>query len=230
MRNLTLPWRQQIFAAYFINFPELPHLELAISDDQFQKLLFAENFDKDGYELNALEQAYHIANGVPLSNHLGHCSCSQPWIIQLKDHGYIKLDRGCIRLDHSFCSVRYSYRGAAREQLETNLQHNPNLAKLLNIRAKYGLDVSIDFVSPNMCFELLHIEVDEFEIGEIYKTIDILENRILKFDFLAFADKLNECRSVWYSLSSDKQSDYKAHLFGWNQAFENLKVFRPSLN
>lgn len=179
------------------------------------------DFDKDGYEVPAfLEREYYLAQGVKLNHEIQyHVAPVQPWYIDEED-----AEQGLV-LDHCMLLTRYAFAGAARHQLELAVDDRPILQKLLNIKPKYGIDFSLDYVSKDIVMEVIHIEQDFNTLQEANEAKERLEHIIENTDWLQGAHDLIKCKHEWEHLSSDDHSDYKAQFFGWHRAFDNLKVF-----
>jgi len=180
-------------------------------------------FDKDGYELNKIEQHFYAANNVDISEkHLYHTANHLTWFKQTQDikHGPI--------LDHSLINTRWAYGGEARSQIRHHTEHNSLLNKLLTIKPKWGLDFSLDWVDNEVCFELFHIELDRFDRDEVIEYKEKAEAIVLNTDWIDAGQLVKEKRDEWQNLSSDDQSDWKARYFGWHRAFDNRKVYTKS--
>lgn len=181
-------------------------------------------FDKDGYELNKLEQLFYQANAVDISEkHLYHTANHLTWYKQQSNNDYGPI------LDHSLINTRWAYAGQAREQIQDNQSKYPLLSKLLTIVPKFGIDFSLDWVDNDICFELFHIELDRFDRDEIIRYKIKAESIIENTDWIAAGKILKQDYHKWQTLSSDDQSDYKAHYFGWHRAFDNRKVFQSRI-
>jgi hypothetical protein len=177
-------------------------------------------FDKDGYELTPIEQMYHEANGIDISErHLYHTANHRTWFSDEESS-----TMGAV-LDHSLLATRSAYDGEAREQLERVAKLNPLISKLLSIRPKWGFDISIDYVCLDQCIELFHIEYDFDCLDKAKEAKQSAESRIIGIDWNDCAERVLQQKSKWAHLNSDDQADWKAKYFGWDRAFENLKVF-----
>ena len=202
------------------NFTDSPYLTKPIERLQVETLPF-KDFDKDGYEVpTPLEYLHYEANGVELNREIQyHIAPVQEWYtdIESSEHGLV--------LDHCMLLTRYAFAGEAREQLVEVSKNRPILQKLLNIKPKWGIDFSLDYVTHNIVMEVIHIEQDFDSINAAQDAKNRLESIIDNTDWYDGAMKLWTKRDEWMHLSSDDQSDYKAQFFGWHRAFDNRKVF-----
>ena len=197
-----------------------PYLRKPISRQQVEILPF-KDFDKDGYEVpTPLEQLHYEANNINLNREIQyHVAPVQEWYTDLEssEHGLV--------LDHCMLLTRYAFAGEAREQLIEVSKNRPILQKLLNIKPKYGIDFSLDYVTHDIVMEVIHIEQDFDNIDAANEAKDRLESIIDNTDWYDGAMRLYQRKDEWINLSSDDHSDYKAQFFGWERAFDNKKVF-----
>ena len=197
-----------------------PYLTNPIARRLVETLPF-KDFDKDGYEVpTPLEHLHYEANDVELNREIQyHIAPVQEWYtdIEQSEHGLV--------LDHCMLLTRYAFAGAAREQLEEVKQHRPILQKLLNIKPKWGIDFSLDYVTHDIVMEVIHIEQDFDSLESAQDAKERLEKIINNTDWYDGAMRLYQRRDEWINLSSDDHSDYKAQFFGWERAFDNKKVF-----
>jgi hypothetical protein len=179
------------------------------------------DFDKDGYEVpTPLEHLHYEANDVELNREIQyHIAPVQEWYtdIEQSEHGLV--------LDHCMLLTRYAFEGAAREQIKEVCANRPILQKLLNIKPKWGIDFSLDFVTHDIVMEVIHIEQDFTTVEDALDAKERLENIIDNTDWYDGAMQLYQRKEEWINLSSDDHSDYKAQFFGWERAFDNKKVF-----
>ena len=204
----------------FSEFTNNPYLTIPIERLKVETLPF-KDFDKDGYEVpTPLEYLHYEANGIELNRKIQyHIAPVQEWYYDLEssEHGLV--------LDHCMLLTRYAFAGEAREQLIEVSKNRPILQKLLNIKPKWGIDFSLDYVTHNIVMEVIHIEQD-FDSVEAAQDAKIkLESIIDNTDWYDGAMTLWTKRDEWMNLSSDDHSDYKAQFFGWHRAFDNRKVF-----
>jgi len=203
-----------------IEFTDNPYLKTPIAR-QLVETLPLKDFDKDGYEVpTPLEYLHYEANGIELNREIQyHIAPVQEWYtdIESSEHGLV--------LDHCMMLTRYAFAGEARQQIEEVCQHRPILQKLLNINPKWGIDFSLDYVTKDVCMEVIHIEQDFTNLDQANEAKHKLEQIIENTDWYDGAMMLYARRDEWINLSSDDHSDYKAQFFGWHRAFDNRKVF-----
>ena len=201
-------------------FTENPYLTKPISRQQVETLPF-KDFDKDGYEVpTPLEWLHYEANNIELNREIQyHIAPVQEWYTDTEssEHGLV--------LDHCMLLTRYAFAGEAREQLIEVSKNRPILQKLLNIKPKWGIDFSLDYVTHDVVMEVIHIEQDFDNLEEAQDAKERLEYIINDTDWYDGAMRLWQRRDEWLNLSSDDHSDYKAQFFGWHRAFDNKKVF-----
>lgn len=197
-----------------------PYLRKPIARHQVENLPF-KDFDKDGYEVpTPLEWLHYEANGIELNREIQfHIAPVQEWYrdIEQSEHGLV--------LDHCMLLTRYAFADDAREQIVEVCQNRPILQKLLNIKPKWGIDFSLDFVTHDIVMEVIHIEQDFDSIEDAQDAKERLESIIDNTDWYDGAMRLYQRKDEWINLSSDDHSDYKAQFFGWERAFDNKKVF-----
>jgi len=201
-------------------FNNYPYLTKPITRQKVETLPF-KDFDKDGYEVpTPLEWLHYEENGVELNREIQfHIAPVQEWYTDLEqsEHGLV--------LDHCMLLTRYAFAGEAREQIQEVSKNRPILQKLLNIKPKWGIDFSLDFVTHDIVMEVIHIEQDFDNLEEAKEAKERLEQIIDNTDWYDGAMQLYKRKDEWINLSSDDHSDYKAQFFGWARAFDNKKVF-----
>ena len=201
-------------------FPDNPYLTTSITQLDTENLSLRD-FDKDGYEVPApLEIAYYDANNINLNREIQyHIAPVQEWYTDLEQS-----EQGLV-LDHCMLLTRYAFAGEAKEQLQEVSKNRPIIQKLLNIKPKWGVDFSLDFVTHDIVMEVIHIEQDFDNLDAANEAKFKLEQIIDNTDWYDGAMQLYKRKHEWENLSSDDHSDYKAQFFGWERAFDNKKVF-----
>jgi hypothetical protein len=201
-------------------FTNNPYLTKPIERHLVENLPF-KDFDKDGYEVpTPLEHLHYEANSVELNREIQyHIAPVQEWYqdTEQSEHGLV--------LDHCMLLTRYAFAGDARQQIEEVSKNRPILQKLLNIKPKWGIDFSLDYVTHDIVMEVIHIEQDFDSIEKAQEAKNRLEHIIDNTDWYDGAMSLYQRKDEWINLSSDDHSDYKAQFFGWERAFDNKKVF-----
>jgi len=201
-------------------FTNNPYLTTPIERHLVETLPF-KDFDKDGYEVpTPLEHLHYEINNVELNRKIQfHIAPVQEWYydIEQSEHGLV--------LDHCMLLTRYAFGGEAREQIKEVCKNRPILQKLLNIKPKWGIDFSLDYVTHDIVMEVIHIEQDFDNVESAYEAKQRLEHIIDNTDWFDGAMRLFQRKDEWENLSSDDHSDYKAQFFGWERAFDNKKVF-----
>ena len=201
-------------------FTSNPYLTIPIQRHLVETLPF-KDFDKDGYEVpTPLEHLHYEANGIELNREIQyHIAPVQEWYTDTEQS-----ENGLV-LDHCMLLTRYAFADAARQQIEEVCKHRPILQKLLNIKPKWGIDFSLDYVTHDNVMEVIHIEQDFDNVEDALSAKERLENIIDNTDWYDGAMQLYKRKDEWINLSSDDHSDYKAQFFGWARAFDNKKVF-----
>lgn len=169
-------------------------------------------FDQNGYDLSPIEQEYARYNQPPNldvvehRNHK-HISLQRNWITQeSKLSGYV--------LNHSFILERKAFEGPALEQLKRFAQRNHLLRKVINMKSKWGLDFSLDYVNENEAFEIFHYEYDSFNYSDINPIKNRVENMIANTNFDEVAQTLSQRKNEWINLEFFEQSHWKCQYFG----------------
>lgn len=202
-----------------VSFPSYPYFTQPIPEYILETMPL-DYFDKDGYEVpNKLERIYYDLEGITLNNKIQyHIAPVKQWYIDNN-----KTEQGFI-LDHAMILYRYGFAQGAREQLERVAAKRPILQKLLNIKPKWGIDFSLDYVDRNGVLEVIHIEQDFYNVNDAINAKKKLERIVEVTEWTTAVTNLRLMKDKWMHLSSDDQSDYKAQFFGWHRAFDNRKV------
>jgi len=166
-------------------------------------------FDQNGYDLTVLEQHYAYSNYVKPRLHKDHIrAVKQDWFTQYN------VIEGAV-LNHSLLFERKGYTGPALAELKYWAESLPLIHKIINIRSKWGLDFSMDYVDrAGNAFEILHWEWDSFSYEEITAIKNKIEPVLLNIDWQDAAKNLIKYKDKWHSLEFFAQSDWKCDYFG----------------
>lgn len=170
-------------------------------------------FDHNGYDLTNIEIGYCENDGFKVSSHRhsGHIALKQPWFYQ---EGTPWSPTGA-HINHAALFERKGYAGDALWQLREIAQQHPIAYKIINIKPKWGVDLSIDYVDEEgNCFEVLHFEYDVFSFEEANKIKERIEEVVENTDWDNAARRLWSKRDEWLDLSFFKMSNYKCDFFG----------------
>ena len=172
-------------------------------------------FDQNGYHLTKAEQSYADINGYPKNIRRHETVIRQPWIT------YDKYDGA--HINHSDLFERKAYSGAALEQLNLYAVNNPMLYKLIKMKPKWGIDISIDYVSANAVFEVFHYEWDSFEYEAIAEKKLEIEKFVLSQDWDDVANRLWQIKDEWFYLDFFEQTNWRTNYFGLSpEKFKNV--------
>ena len=168
-----------------------------------------ELFDQNGYDLTPLEIKYAVANGQEGRWHRpNHYALKYDWFIG-ED-----VTTGA-HINHALCFERKGYSGEARTQLQAFAKTNHLIYKILKMRPKWGMDISIDYVDEKgNVFEVLHWEWDGFDYNEVYDKKKQIEPFLLSVDWADAAKKMLSRKDEWHHLGFFEQSAWKTEFFG----------------
>lgn len=173
-------------------------------------------FDREGYQLNGIEKAYHAINEVSIhtedrmARRVSDDALNvvlQHWFTQEKEHPNIFID-------HAHILHRFGFSGDALDQLENESLINPKLNKLVFTKPKYGLDFAIDWIDESQVIELFHIELDCRDYDKFCDIVSKLEKYILSADWNKLGHNFVSRKSEWIDLDEYEQAIYKAKFFG----------------
>ena len=116
--------------------------------------------------------------------------------------------------------VKTDFTGDAREQIQEASKTIPYAQVLLQAKAKWGYDIALDSIDDNgNIFEVLHIEVDDYDFPRFSKKLGEVEDQILNTDWDKAAKQIIEAKPEWEKLSGYAQNDWKAqNILGWSAA------------
>jgi hypothetical protein len=193
-------------------------LALGLPEEHYYDLSM-DFFDRDGFELNELEQALYRRNNVNIGEqHLNHTANHVTWIESDAN------DDPRIMIDHSCLQQRHDYIGEGREDLQIASNHRRELKKLLAIVPKWGIDFNVDYVGETV-MELFHIEVDRRSYEDIMDQKYLAERLILRTDWVNVANIFYKRRDQWEHLPADDQIEWKVRYLGWPRVYDTRKVF-----
>lgn len=173
-------------------------------------------FDQNGYHLTKAEQAFLTRNGYkPIERRHEDC-LRQDWFIWDKREG--------AHINHADLFERKGFKDAAYEQVQYIAQEaNPMLFKLVKMKPKWGIDISIDYVSENAVFEVFHYEWDAFEYDAVMQKKHEIEYFVLNQDWDDVAKELWKRKDEWYYLDFFDQTKWKTDFFGLSpEKFKNV--------
>ena len=173
-------------------------------------------FDQNGYHLTKAEQAFLVRNGYKQIERRHEDCLRQDWLLWDKRNG--------AHINHSDLFERKGFQDQALEQLHAVAESsNPMLYKLIKMKPKWGIDISIDYVSKDHVFEVFHYEWDSFEYDAVMEKKLEIEKLVLKLDWDKVALELIDLKDQWYELDFFEQSKWKTDYFGLTpEKFKNV--------
>lgn len=97
------------------------------------------------------------------------------------------------------------------------------LYKLIKMKPKWGIDISIDYVSPDAVFEVFHYEWDSFEYTAMEDKKFQIEEFILSKDWDDVAKTLWNKKDEWYDLDFFQQTKWRTDYFNLSpEKFKNV--------
>lgn len=172
-------------------------------------------FDQNGYHLTKAEQAFLGYNGYePVIRRHEDC-LRKDWLVWDKYDG--------AHINHSDLFERKGFASNALEQILACAEYNPMLYKLAKMKPKWGIDISIDYVSADHVFEVFHYEWDAFDYESVVKKKLEIEELVLNLDWDVVAEELIVRKDEWYHLDFFEQSKWKTDYFGLSpEKFKNV--------
>jgi len=172
-------------------------------------------FDQNGYHLTKAEQAFLSFNGYqPIERRHEDC-LRYDWLVWDKRDG--------AHINHSDLFERKGFNEGAKEQLLIHAKENPMLYKLVKMKPKWGIDISIDYVSEDAVFEVFHYEWDSFEYDAVVEKKLEIEKFVLNLDWDEVAKDLWKKKDQWYNLDFFDQTQWRTDYFGLSpEKFKNV--------
>ncbi len=172
-------------------------------------------FDQNGYHLTKAEQAFLPYNGYkPIERRHEDC-LRYDWLVWNKREG--------VHINHSDLFERKGFKDHALEQLYAIGEVNPMLYKLVKMKPKWGIDISIDYVSKDSVFEVFHYEWDSFNYEDVLEKKFEIEQFVLKLDWDEVAKDLWNKKDQWYNLDFFDQTKWRTDYFGLSpEKFKNV--------
>lgn len=173
-------------------------------------------FDQNGYHLTKAEQAFLIPNDYqPIERRHEDC-LRYDWLVWDKREG--------AHINHSDLFERKGFQGQALEQLHQVAEtYNPMLYKLIKMKPKWGIDISIDYVSKGAVFEVFHYEWDSFEYELVMQKKEEIEQFVVNTDWDAIALDLWKIKDTWFNLEFFDQSKWRTDYFNLTpEKFKNV--------
>ena len=173
-------------------------------------------FDQNGYHLTKAEQAFLTRNGYqPIVRRHEDC-LRHDWFIWDKREG--------AHINHADLFERKGFKDCALDQLLAIAeQFNPMLYKLVKMKPKWGIDISIDYVSEDAVFEVFHYEWDSFEYDAVMEKKHEIEYFVLNQDWDEVAVTLWKKKNEWYNLDFFAQTQWRTDYFGLSpEKFKNV--------
>ena len=172
-------------------------------------------FDQNGYHLTKAEQAFLGYNGYKLIERRHEDCLRYDWLIWDKKDG--------AHINHSDLFERKGFDDLALDQLKALAPENPMLYKLIKMKPKWGIDISIDYVSPDAVFEVFHYEWDSFEYQAVVEKKLEIEKFVLNQDWDEIAKTLWKIKDEWYDLDFFAQTQWRTDYFGLSpEKFKNV--------
>jgi hypothetical protein len=174
-------------------------------------------FDQNGYHLTNAEQAFARANNYPFVIRRHELTLRQDWIISDKN-------KSGVHMNHCDLFQRKGFTGDALAQLTIAAQDNPLLWKLIKMKPKWGIDISLDYVDQDgNVFEVFHYEWDSFEYDVVVEKKQEIQSFVLAQDWDNIAIDLIKRKDEWVHLDFFEQSKWKTDYYSLpEEKFKNV--------
>ena len=160
-------------------------------------------FDQSGYDLCPLEQEYAKVNMGEAEYIRYRRAIAKPWILS-------ETNKTGPHINHSYLFERKGYHGYALEQLGHWAEGNHLIHKMTQLKSKWGIDISLDYVDSNRynTMELFHYEWDSNDLDEVLVKKEEIEKLIFSMDWQEFANYKLENKESWKDLDFVGQSKW----------------------
>ncbi len=165
-----------------------------------------EYFDQNGYDLTPLEERYALANGFPVRNMRWRRAVYKDWFTCDSTTG--------VHLNHACLFERKGYHGLALDEIKRYAERVPTVYKLIHMKPKWGIDMSIDYVDQDKAFEVFHYEWDDFDYNRVLDRQEQIEEVVLNADWDNLAKVFWNKRDQWMHLDFDGQTKFKTDYLG----------------
>lgn len=165
-----------------------------------------QHFTQNGYDLCALEQEYAAVNLSPTEKVRWRTAIKQPWLTHQ--------NTGTVHVNHADLYERKGYHGEALAQLNQYASRMPILYKIIHMKPKWGIDISIDHADKHGAYEVFHYEWDDFDYAAVLHKKMQIQQLVLSIDWEDFAKTLWKIRDRWWHLDYIAQSKFKTDLLG----------------
>jgi hypothetical protein len=173
-------------------------------------------FDQNGYHLTKAEQAFLDRNGYePIARRHEDCLRHDWFIWDKKEKSHI---------NHADLFERKGFKDQALEQLSVIAEeYNPMLYKLIKMKPKWGIDISIDYVDKDRVFEVFHYEWDSFNYDSTMEKKHEIEYFVINQDWDDIAESLWSKKNQWINLDFFEQTKWRTDFFGLSpEKFKNV--------
>ena len=159
-------------------------------------------FDQSGYDLCPLEQEYAKVNMGEAYFVRYRRAIAKPWLLSDSKTGP--------HINHSYLFERKGYHGYALEQLGHWAEGNHLIHKMTQLKSKWGIDISLDYVDSNRynTMELFHYEWDSNELDEVLTKKEEIQEILFSMDWQEFANFKLKYKDEWIHLDFVGQSKW----------------------